>query len=45
MDYSENGVPMFNAENGLRCGAEGRKYFYRNKDIIFGYQLLQDTIV
>jgi hypothetical protein len=27
------------------CGAEGRKYFYRNMDIIFGYHLLHDMIV
>jgi hypothetical protein len=29
----------------MRCGSEGRKYFYRHRDIIFGYQLLQDMIV
>jgi hypothetical protein len=29
----------------MRCGAEGQKYFYRHRDIIFGYQLLQDMIV
>jgi hypothetical protein len=29
----------------MRCGEEGWKYFYRNMDIIFGYQLLQDMIV
>jgi hypothetical protein len=46
MDYSKNGVPMFNGIMVLsvRCGAEGWKYFYRHRDIIFGYQLLQDMI-
>jgi hypothetical protein len=29
----------------VRYGAKGRKYFYRHRDIIFGYQLLQDMIV
>ena len=29
----------------MRYGAEGRKYFYRHRDIIFGYQLLHDIIV
>jgi hypothetical protein len=29
----------------MRCGAEGGKYFYRHKGIIFGYQSLQDMIV
>jgi hypothetical protein len=29
----------------MRCGAEGWKYFYRHRDIIFGYQLLQDMRV
>jgi hypothetical protein len=29
----------------MRFVAEGRKYFYRHRDIIFGYQLLQDMIV
>jgi hypothetical protein len=26
----------------MRCGAKGWKYFYRHKDITFGYQLLQE---
>jgi hypothetical protein len=29
----------------MRCGAKGWKYFYRHRDIIFGYKLLQDMIV
>jgi hypothetical protein len=29
----------------MRCGEEERKYFCRHRDIIFGYQLLQDMIV
>ena len=27
------------------CRVEGQKYFYRHRDIIFGYQLLWDMIV
>jgi hypothetical protein len=27
------------------CGVEGWKYFYMHRDIIFGYQLLQNIIV
>jgi hypothetical protein len=47
MDNSKNGVPLFNGQNGLsmRYGEEARKYFYKNKGIIFGYQLLHDMIV
>jgi hypothetical protein len=47
MDYSENGVPMFNGQNGFKYEMWSRrtKYFYRHRDIIFGYQLLQDMIV
>jgi hypothetical protein len=29
----------------MRFGVEGRKYFYRFRGIIFGYQSLQDMIV
>ena len=29
----------------MRYGAEGQKYFYRHRGIIFGYQLLQYMIV
>jgi hypothetical protein len=47
MDYYENGVPMFNGQMDLsmRCGENGRKYFCMHRDIIFGYQMLQDMIV
>jgi hypothetical protein len=44
MDYSENGVPMFNGHNGFKY----EMWIIRTKvfwDIIFGYQLLQDMIV
>ena len=29
----------------MRRGAEGHKYFYKNKEIVFGYHLLHDMIV
>ena len=47
MDYSKNGVPMFNGQNGFKYEMWSRrtKVFYRHRDIIFGYQLLQDMIV
>ena len=37
MDYSENGVPLFNGKNGLKYELWTGKYFYKNRGIIFVY--------
>jgi hypothetical protein len=42
MEYQCLMVRMFLS---MICGEEGREYFYRHRDIIFGYQLLHDMIV
>jgi hypothetical protein len=48
MDYSENGVPLFNGQNGLKYemwSGRMKVFLQAHRGIIFGYQSLQDMIV
>jgi len=42
-----NVVPMFNGQNGMDYEIWSKKmnFFFKNKDMIFGIQLLQDIMV